>query len=409
MDEIVAFASVDDVWVCDIGALPSAAEVQGLKEKSVLDLAEDTASAVEVGLGEGYGVVVKGGDKVGKEGVGQRVTLKMIHTKDGKYGTEKFGRAVVIGIPRALMAQCPVSLLRAQVWAAIAPFFEDHPEEERERASNGYTLGIFQEYASVGEPITEKDTVNLLRKAVPTSFGSSAKEVVPQILSLHWNKHACDLFTGHMPMKTELGEALLKECIDVEEYMSIQSMSLLAACACGDLRTVKNHILRGVNLDGQSEDGETALQLAFNSGHGEMLALLLAHNVDCFAGTGYPALPVSCLCQVTTFLAERMRCAACGHPLSPRLYLTYLCLDLSRYERFESMCMSWTYDLASHHLPTFLYAIACVIVCVCPPLRRCSRDLDLSKVPSRAILFKGLLGMVLSRTFSRVRLSERGN
>jgi hypothetical protein len=171
---------------------------------------------------------------VGKEGVVEHVTLKMIHTKDGKsHGTEKFGRALVIGILRALMAQCPVSLLRAQVWAAIAPFFADHPEEERERASNGYTLGIFQEYASVGEPITEDDTVNLLRKAALIYYGSSAKEEVPQILSLHWNKHACDLFTGHMPMKTEVGEALLKEGIDVEECMSTQPKLLLAACTRG--------------------------------------------------------------------------------------------------------------------------------------------------------------------------------
>jgi ankyrin repeat protein len=85
---------------------------------------------------------------------------------------------------------------------------------------------------------------------------------------------------------------------------------------------------RGVNLDQQSENDKTALQLAFTSGDGGMMALLLAHNADSFAGTGYPALPVSCLCQVTTFLAERMHCAACGHPLSPRLYLTYLCLHL---------------------------------------------------------------------------------
>jgi ankyrin repeat protein len=57
---------------------------------------------------------------------------------------------------------------------------------------------------------------------------------------------------------------------------------LLKAAKCGDLDTCKSMIERGANVNARGKDGKTALTLAAESFHKEIMLLLMSSGADAF-------------------------------------------------------------------------------------------------------------------------------
>lgn len=57
---------------------------------------------------------------------------------------------------------------------------------------------------------------------------------------------------------------------------------LLKAAKCGDLETCRSMIEKGANVNARGKDGKTALTLAAESFHKEVMLLLMSKGADAF-------------------------------------------------------------------------------------------------------------------------------